>query len=85
MCETDFKDFSFLAMAGGDVKTEIADVARVRRGLRDFLRNSHCGITYTEKSDKPLTGAVWSRAAVKCKTEICFTGSNEASRCLLRL
>ncbi len=72
-------------MVGSDVKTGKPVQPRVRRRLRDFLRNSHYGITYMERYRKPLTGAVWGRAAVKCKTEICFTGLNEAYRCLLRL
>ncbi|WP_222563065.1 hypothetical protein, partial [Candidatus Erwinia dacicola] len=80
-----FKDFSFWAMVGSDVKIRKPVQARVRRGLHDFLRNGHCGITYSEKCRKPFTGAVWGRAAIKCRTEICFTGSYEASRCLLRL
>ncbi|MBG0750153.1 hypothetical protein Q7O_004121 [Pectobacterium carotovorum subsp. carotovorum PCCS1] len=41
MCETDFRDFSFLAIAGRIMKTAEPDVARVYGGLRDFSRNGH--------------------------------------------
>jgi hypothetical protein len=35
MCETNFKDFSFQAMTGSDVKTRKPDVAWVRDALRE--------------------------------------------------
>jgi len=35
MCETDFKDFSFLAMASSGEKTGKPVQARVRDGLRE--------------------------------------------------
>lgn len=64
MCETDFKDFSFLVMAGGDVKTEIADVARVCDALREKKRKGDIAPIFSDSFNYSYLG--------KLKTEILF-------------
>mgnify|MGYP003366239393 CR=1 FL=1 len=64
MCETDFKDFSFWVVAGGDVKTENADVARLCDALREKKRKGDTVLNFGD--------VFYYSHLEKIKTEILF-------------